>query len=71
VLYVRRDDWPEQECLIAWLEKNAACREVALPALMRGALGDDLERLWLRPRPAPPAPRGAEEAARLIASYLP
>jgi hypothetical protein len=71
VLYVRRDDWPEQECLIAWLEKNASCREVALPALMRGELGGDLERLWLEPRPAPPAPRGAEEAARLIASYLP
>ena len=24
VLYQRRDDWPEQECLIEWLQRNAA-----------------------------------------------
>ena len=71
VLYVRRDDWPEQDCLIEWLEHNACCREVASAALMRGEMREDLERLWRQARPLPPAPRGAEEAARLIASYLP
>ncbi|MDR1934610.1 MAG: hypothetical protein LBS49_03345 [Candidatus Accumulibacter sp.] len=72
VLYVRRDDdWPEQDCLIAWLEKNARCREVASAALTRGELGEDLERLWRQPRPQAPRPQGAEQAARLIAAYLP
>ncbi|MDR2112676.1 MAG: hypothetical protein LBQ62_06215 [Candidatus Accumulibacter sp.] len=71
VLYVRRDDWPEQDCLIAWLEKNARCRETSLTALLRGELGEDLERLWRQPGPPAPDPGGAEEAARLIAAYLP
>lgn len=71
VLYVRRDDWPEQDCLIAWLAENACCREAALAVVSGGALGEELERLWRKPRPSPPEARGAREAARLIASYLP
>ena len=71
VLYVRRDDWPEQDWLIEWLGENACCREVASAALMRGEMREDLELLWRQARPLPPVPRGAEEAARLIASYLP
>ncbi|MDR0441547.1 MAG: hypothetical protein LBI59_11325, partial [Candidatus Accumulibacter sp.] len=70
VLYVRRDDWPEQDCLIEWLEENACCLDTSAASLARGELRDDLERLWRKPRPEPPFPRGAEEAARLIAGYL-
>jgi hypothetical protein len=70
VLYVRRDDWPEQDCLIEWLEENACCRETSAASLARGALRDDLERLWRQARPRPPLPAGAEEAARLVAAYL-
>jgi hypothetical protein len=70
VLYVRRDDWPEQDCLIEWLEENACCLEASAAALARGELRDDLERLWRKARPEPPLPLGAEEAARLIADYL-
>jgi hypothetical protein len=74
VLYVRRNDWPEQDCLIEWLEQNACCRETPFTTLLRGELRDDLERLWRQTRPLPtltPSPRGADEAARLIAAYLP
>ncbi|MDR3300002.1 MAG: hypothetical protein LBU43_08395, partial [Candidatus Accumulibacter sp.] len=71
VLYVSRDDWPEQECLIEWLQRNASCQEVALTALLRGELREALECLWRQPRPSPPHPAGAEEAARLIAAHLP
>ena len=28
VLYLRRDDWPEQECLIEWLQHNSPCLEI-------------------------------------------
>lgn len=71
VLYVRRADWPEQECLIDWLKQCACCREVASAALMRGELQAELERLWRQAPPPLPSPAGAGEAARLIASYLP
>ncbi len=71
VLYIRRDDWPEQDCLIDWLEQNACCREVSVAALLRGELSDDLAHLWRQPKSPPPIPTGAEEAARLIAAYLP
>lgn len=71
VLYVGRDDWPEQHCLIEWLEKNARCGEVASARLLRGAMRDELEQLWRKASPPRPRPDGAEEAARLIAAYLP
>ena len=71
VLYVRRDDWPEQDCLIDWLEKHARCAEVGEAELMGGMLQPALERLWQQSRPAMPRPDGAAEAAERIAAYLP
>jgi hypothetical protein len=70
VLYVRRDNWPEQDCLIEWLEKNARCRELSSATLVRGDLRSDLESLWRQPRVGMPRAGGAEELARLIAAYL-
>jgi len=71
VLYVRRDDWPEQDCLIDWLSKNARCAEIAEANLMSGRVLPALEQLWQQRRPAIPLPDGAVEAAELIAAYLP
>jgi len=71
VLYVRRDDWPEQDCLIDWLAKNARCAEISEAELMSGRMQSALEQLWQQSRPAVPRPDGAAEAAELIASYLP
>lgn len=71
VFYLRRDDWPEQDCLIAWLEENARCLEVTARTLVGGGMGDALARLYARPAPPPPAASGAEEAAALLAGYLP
>ncbi|MFB0935428.1 MAG: hypothetical protein QMB52_06610 [Propionivibrio sp.] len=71
VLYVRRDDWPEQDCLIDWLAKNARCAEIGEADLMGGRMQPALEQLWQQSRPAVPRPDGAVEAAELIASYLP
>ena len=71
VLYVRRDDWPEQDCLIDWLEQHARCAEVDEAGLMAGTLQPALERLWQQSRPAIPRPDGAAEAAERIAAYLP
>ncbi len=66
VLFQRRDDWPEQDCLIAWLEQHGRCGEIGEAALLCGELGEALAALWQLPAPPLPAPEGARQAAELI-----
>ncbi|SDG63273.1 hypothetical protein [Propionivibrio dicarboxylicus] len=66
VLYQRRTDWPEQDCLIEWLEQHARCREVGADALRSGDLADTLTELWRLPAPTPPRPTGIAEVAELL-----
>ena len=70
LLYMRRDDWPEQDCLIDWLHANARCAEISCEQLMRGDLIEPLQALWRQPPPATPRPDGAHQAAGLIAERL-
>mgnify|MGYP000860535197 CR=1 FL=1 len=74
VLYQRRGDWPEQDCLIDWLEQNGCCREIAPEALARGDLRGSLEALWQQAQEAADAPRprpdGIAEAAELLSAQL-
>lgn len=49
VLYLRRDDWPEQDCLIEWLETNARCLELGEVDLASPRLPALLEALWRKP----------------------
>jgi len=70
VLYLRREDWPEQDCLIDWLSTNARCREVSEPALMAGNLHEELCALWQQAVPSLPERTGAAEAAAFIAARL-
>ena len=70
VLYVRRDDWPEQDCLIEWLHANARCREVRESDLASARLPALLDALWQQPAPPTPVPTGAAQAADLIAERL-
>ena len=70
VLYLRRDNWPEQDCLIEWLQENARCREVNETELASGDLPGLLDTLWRQARPPLPLARGAEEAAALIERHL-
>lgn len=67
VLYQRRDDWPEQDCLIGWLQRNATCLEVPADCLLDGALHESLNTLWRRRSPPRPAATGAAEAAARLA----
>ena len=66
VLYQRRADWPEQDCLIDWLQRHARCRELAPADLATGCLGTALAELWNSPCPARPAADGAATAAAKI-----
>lgn len=70
VLYVRREDWPEQDCLIEWLGQNGRCREISEDALMSGQLQDALDALWQQAQPPCPVPSGAAEVAALLAERL-
>lgn len=66
VLYQRREDWPEQDCLIEWLHRNACCREVAGHRLQNGDLAADLAALWRQPPRLPAVANGADEAAACL-----
>lgn len=70
VLYQRREDWPEQECLIDWLHTNASCAEVDGNCLNEGRLDGVLDRLWALPSPPPVAPTGAAEAAEQLLTLV-
>lgn len=71
VLYLRRDNWPEQDCLIEWLEKNARCLEISESDLVSNQLFLLLDTLRRQPRPPVPVAGGADEAAALIDRRLP
>ncbi|MBS1189818.1 MAG: hypothetical protein H6R10_1610 [Rhodocyclaceae bacterium] len=70
VLYQRRADWPEQDCLIDWLAEAGRCRQVGPATLAGEGLAEALADLWaLPPRPLVP-PSGGEEAAAFLAREL-
>jgi hypothetical protein len=70
VLYLRRDDWPEQDFLIDWLKINARCCEIGAEALISGGLREALDKVWQQAAPALPCPAGAAEAAAIISTFL-
>jgi len=70
VLWLRREDWPEQRCLIDWLEKNVAARELTAAELVSHSVAEALAKLWAMPRPARPEPAGAAAVADWLAGQL-
>lgn len=70
VLYLRRQDWPEQDCLIEWLQTHAQCREIGAADLLAGHLDGALAALWQQAAPPTPVPSGADEAAAALLPWL-
>jgi hypothetical protein len=70
VLYVSRGDWPEEPCLVQWLEQYAVCRIVERERLQSGDLAEVLRDLWAQPKPPAPVASGAEEAAEILERML-
>jgi hypothetical protein len=70
VLYLRRENWPEQECLIDWLKMNARCLEISEQVLMSGGWHEALDELWQQAARPLPRPEGAAQAAGFIAARL-
>ncbi|QRM18363.1 hypothetical protein GBK02_02595 [Dechloromonas sp. TW-R-39-2] len=70
VLYQRRDDWPEQDCLIAWLASHGRCHEIDARQLVDGDLAAALEQVDRQAMPGLPLPDGIEQAARQLAMLI-
>lgn len=66
VLYQRREDWPEQDCLIDWLHRHGRCREIGSDDLEAGNIAPALAALWAQAETIRPLPDGARSAAELI-----
>lgn len=66
VIYQKREDWPEQDCLIDWLQHNGRCTEIAVHALETGQILPALETIQKqRLFPRPPA-NGILQAAEVL-----
>ncbi|MDS4027727.1 MAG: hypothetical protein RKO25_12190 [Candidatus Contendobacter sp.] len=63
VLYVERDDWPEEPWLSDWLLKCGSGVKINRRQLASGALAEPLRELLALPAKPPVAPTGAGEAA--------
>lgn len=70
VLFQRRQEWPEQDCLIDWLRANARCAEIEEADLLVGRVHKALESLWQQPAPPLPRPTGAEDAVAALLPWL-
>ena len=70
VIFMRRNDWPEQDCLIDWLMLNARCLEITETALISGRWLESLGDLWEQAAPPLPRNEGAAEAAKIISDVL-
>ncbi|MFM8797976.1 MAG: hypothetical protein ACKODT_03380, partial [Fluviibacter sp.] len=70
VLYVERDDWPEQRVLVAWLQENARCAKLAPEALQQGLFNEAFTSLLAQPAKPPIQQDGATVAAQVILRWL-
>jgi hypothetical protein len=70
VLYQRRDDWPEQDCLIEWLHQHTRHAAITATDLATGNLGTALETCLQAAVPPVPTFDGCETAARHLARIL-
>jgi hypothetical protein len=70
VLYVRRENWPEQDSLIAWLRGHARCRGVEESELHAESISGVVEELLRQAKPPVPSAAGACEAAAILADRL-
>ncbi|HZV98000.1 MAG TPA: hypothetical protein VFF74_03325 [Methylophilaceae bacterium] len=70
LLYVKRDEWPEQGCLIDWLQLNGLCRQLDAQQVQTGKFEQELQLLLNQSRPHPVNPTGKLEAANYLLSLL-
>ncbi len=70
VLYVERNDWPEEPWLVRWLQKHGNALAITREKLETGTVSETLHTLLRQPRKPPPPASGIEEAVSYLRSYL-
>ena len=70
VIYQRREDWPEQDYLIAWLQGHGRCREISADALVRGEVDAAISAIDFLPVPPRPALSGIADVVFHIRRLL-
>lgn len=70
VLYVARDDWPEESCLIEWLTQVGHCRRVEREQLDQGQIAAELADVFSRPCKPVVEAAGIQQAVDYLASRL-
>jgi hypothetical protein len=70
VLYVPRDDWPEEAFLAQWMNHHGRCAKVSRDALQTGNLLTALKSLWQQPTRDLPHPSGIAQAVKLLRETL-
>ncbi len=70
LLYVKRNDWPEEPCLVEWLNRRGRCLEINRERLEQGEVLERLETLWAMPTPVPVVPSGIEQAVEYLYAYF-
>lgn len=72
VLYLRRQDWPEEAALVHWLQQHHRCQEISRQQLASGQVSNALKQLMLLPTKRRPIASGAKQAAeRIVAEITP
>lgn len=66
VLYVPREDWPEEAPIVAWMQQHARIASISRAHAAAGELASPLAGLWQQASPPLPAPTGAREAAEVL-----
>jgi hypothetical protein len=70
VLYLPRDDWPEEHPLVDWMQQHGRIAAVHRADLLAGRVHARLQALWQLPAPVPPLPTGHDEAAATLACLI-
>ncbi|MFA7282371.1 MAG: hypothetical protein WC100_19975 [Sterolibacterium sp.] len=70
MLYLRRPDWPEEECLIDWGLDNNRAAEITRAAADSGDLAESLEQIWHATLPPRPQATGIQQACRQLVQLL-
>ncbi len=70
VLYIPRENWREQDALIAWLHKNARAVQILETECCQEKIAAQLKTLWQQKMPPKFAAEGATEIAQYLAARL-
>jgi hypothetical protein len=66
VLYVPRDNWPEEFPMAAWLQQHGRCAAIDRQRLMAGHISSALDALWQQTEKPRPLPTGINDAAEIL-----